>query len=58
LFDGRETQIESGQWMQTIYIDHEEKPFNDYKINLSYYLDKIKKEIAGLEPNRNQLKLF
>jgi hypothetical protein len=58
LFDGRETQIESGQWMQTIYIDHEEKPFDDYKINLSYYLDKIKKEIAGLEPNRNQLKLF
>jgi len=58
LFDGRETQIESGQWMQTIYIDHEEKPFDDYKINLSYYLDKVKKEIAGLEPNRNQLKLF
>ena len=58
LFDGRETQIESGQWMQTIYIDHEEKPFDDYKINLSYYLDKIKREIAGLEPNRNQLKLF
>jgi hypothetical protein len=58
LFDGRETQIESGQWMQTIYIDHEEKPFADYKINLSYYIDKVKKEIAGLEPNRNQLKLF
>ena len=58
LFDGRETQIESGQWMQTIYIDHEEKTFDDYKINLSYYLDKIKKEISGLEPNRNQLKLF
>lgn len=58
LFDGREAQIESGQWMQTIYIDHEEQPFDDYKINLSYYLDKVKKEIAGLEPNKHQLKLF
>jgi hypothetical protein len=44
--------------LQTIYIDHEEKPFDDYKINLSYYLDKVKSEIAGLEPNKGQLKLF
>jgi hypothetical protein len=58
LFDGREIQIESGQWMQTIYIDHNEQAFDDYNINLSFYLDKIKKEISGLEPNRNQLKLF
>jgi len=58
LFDGREIQIESGQWMQTIFIDHVEKDFNDYNINLTYYLDKIKKEIAGLEPNKGQLKLF
>jgi hypothetical protein len=58
LFDGREIQIESGQWMQTIYIDHEEKKFDDYNINLTYYLDKIKKEIGGLEPNKGQLKLF
>ena len=58
LFDGREIQIESGQWMQTIYIDHEEKNFADYNINMTYYLDKIKKEIAGLEPNKGQLKLF
>jgi hypothetical protein len=58
LLDGREIQIESGQWMQTIFIDHEEKDFNDYNINLSFYLDKIKREIESLEPNRNQLSLF
>lgn len=58
IFDGRETQIESGQWMQTIYIDHEEKNFYDYNINIAYYLDKIKKEIISLEPNKGQLKLF
>ena len=58
LLDGREIQIESGQWMQTIFIDHEEKDFNDYNINLSFYLDKVKREIESLEPNRNQLSLF
>jgi hypothetical protein len=58
LLDGREIQIESGQWMQTIFIDHEEKDFNKYNINLSFYLDKIKREIESLEPNRNQLSLF
>ena len=58
LFDGREIQVEAGPWMQTIYIDHKEQPFDDYNINLAFYLDKIKKEIAGLEPNKDQLKLF
>jgi hypothetical protein len=58
LLDGREIQIESGQWMQTIFIDHEEKDFNKYNINLSFYLDKVKREIESLEPNRNQLSLF
>ena len=58
LFDGREIQVEAGPWMQTIYIDHKEQSFDDYNINLAFYLDKIKKEIAGLEPNKNQLKLF
>jgi hypothetical protein len=58
LLDGREIQIESGQWMQTIFIDHEEKDFNEYNINLSFYLDKVKREIESLEPNRNQLSLF
>jgi hypothetical protein len=58
LFDGREIQVEAGPWMQTIYIDHKEQSFDDYNINVAFYLDKIKKEIAGLEPNKNQLKLF
>jgi hypothetical protein len=58
LLDGREIQIESGPWMQTVFIDYVEKPFSDYKINTKFYLEKIKKEIEGLEPNRNQLSLF
>ena len=56
--DGREIQVEAGKWMQTIMIDYEEKKFEDYDINLKYYLEKVRKEIENLEPNTNQLSLF
>ena len=56
--DGREIQIEAGRWLQTVYVKHVEKPFDEYGIDLRYYLDKIKKEIQSLEPVINQLKLF
>ena len=58
LYDGREIQVESGKWMQTVFIDYVDKPFADYNVNKRFYLDKIKKEIENLEPNRNQLTLF
>lgn len=58
LLDGREIQVESGKWMQTVFINAIEKPFSDYNINMKFYLEKIKKEIESLEPNRNQLSLF
>ncbi len=56
--DTREIQIESGQWMQTLYIDHNDQPFENYDINYDYYLQRIRKEINSLEPNSNQLSLF
>jgi hypothetical protein len=55
--DGRSIQIEAGKWLQTVYIDHEEKDISEYNINYDYYLQNIRKEIAGLEPNSQQLKL-
>ena len=58
LLDNREIQIESGPWMQSVFIDYKEKPFAEYNINTKFYLEKIKKEIEHLEPNRNQLSLF
>lgn len=58
LLDGREIQVESGKWLQNVFIDYEEKPFADYNVNKKFYLEKIKKEIQNLEPNRNQLSLF
>jgi len=56
--DGREIQIEAGKWLQTLYIDHEEKPIEEYNINYDYYLDKVNKEIENFCPRVNQLSLF
>ncbi len=56
--DNREIQVEAGKWMQTLFINFEDKEFSEYNINYDFYLSKIKKEIEGLMPNRNQLKLF
>jgi hypothetical protein len=58
LLDGREIQVESGKWLQTVFIDYVEKPFEEYNINTEFYLEKIRKEIASLEPKTNQLSLF
>ena len=58
LLDAREIQVESGKWMQTIFINYAEKDFEDYNINYSYYLENVRKEIESLEPNKNQLTLF
>jgi len=58
LFDNREIQVEAGKWLQTVFIDYQDKHFDDYGINYDFYLEKINKEIDGLEPNKNQLSLF
>jgi hypothetical protein len=56
--DGRDIQVEAGKWLQTLYIDHEEKPISDYNINYDYYVNKVRKEIESLDPSTNQLSLF
>lgn len=57
--DGREIQTEAGKWLQQVYINHiDDMPFDEYEINTKYYLENIRKEIEGLEPNRDQLSLF
>jgi len=49
--DGREINVEAGKWLQTIFNKYEEKDFLDYNVNLNFYLDKINKEIKGMEPH-------
>ena len=56
--DGRVAQVEAGKWLQTMFIDYIEKPFEEYDINYDFYIKKAKKEIEALEPNKNQLQLF
>lgn len=58
LLDGRETQVEAGKWMQTVFIDYEEKHIQDYNIDYRFYIEKVNKEIKGLEPKSQQLSLF
>ena len=57
-FDKREIQLESGKWMQQLFNLYEEKPWAEYNIDESYYLDKIYKEINNIIPKRNQLSLW
>lgn len=51
--DGREIQVEAGQWMQRIVnkIDINTK-FEDYDIDFKYYLENIYKEINQIEKQR------
>ena len=56
--DGRVAQVEAGKWLQTMFIDYIEKPFEEYDINYDFYIKKAKKEIEALEPKTNQLQLF
>lgn len=58
--DGREIQLESGHWMQTVYNKMEISPaWEGYGINSSYYLKAIEKEINNiLGYSSNQLNLF
>lgn len=48
--DGREIQVESGEWLQTTVnkID-ESKPFESYDINKKYYLEEIYKQIENIQ---------
>ena len=58
--DGREIQLESGQWLQTVFNKMTVEPkWENYKINKSYYMQAIESEINSIiTVNNNQLKLF
>lgn len=57
--DGREIQLESGPWLQTIFVKYEKKPFEQYDLNLKYYILKAKQEIEKLkQTNFKQLTFF
>jgi uncharacterized protein (DUF927 family) len=57
--DGREIQIESGKWLQSVYNKHSEKEWEEYDVNESYYIQSAYKEIKNIIPHyfSEQLKL-
>jgi len=58
-YDKREIQLESGKWMQTLFNVLVNKPWEEYNIDESYYLDKIYREINNILPKKSkQLNLF
>lgn len=58
--DGREIQLESGRWLQTVFNKMELSPkWENYNIDKRYYLQAIESEINSiLDVKTNQLKLF
>jgi hypothetical protein len=48
--DGRQIQVEAGEWMQTVINTIDDKiSFDTYDINLKYYLEEIYKQIEQVE---------
>lgn len=61
--DGREIQVEAGQWLQTVVNKLDPNaPFSSYNINEKYYLEEIYKQIQQIEKENKkaftQLSLF
>ena len=47
--DGREIQVESGKWLQEVFNQKHEKSFDEYGIDISYYIQRIYKEIHNID---------
>lgn len=60
LSDGRKINVVSGRWLQTVYNQHAEQPFESYGIDDSFYLERIYKELRSMVPENfnHQLSLF
>ena len=58
IHDKREIQLESGRWMQELFINYEKKDWKDYHVDDRYYLEAIEKEINNIIKPIRQLTLF
>lgn len=57
--DGREIQVESGKALLTVFNVFKEKPFEEYGVDDSYYLQAVYKEIDNVAGSKfKQLTLF
>ena len=58
--DGRTAQVEAGKWLQTVFNLYEQKPFEEYGLDYSFYLEKAHREIKAMKPElyNKQFNLF
>lgn len=47
--DGRQIQVQAGRWMQMLYNQHRELPWEDRHVNMEFYRREIQKEIDSIE---------
>lgn len=52
--DLREIQLEAGKWMQTEFSYYREKPWEEYEVDDTYYLERIYREINNIQPKKTQ----
>jgi hypothetical protein len=60
LSDLREVNLEAGKWLQHIFNVYEDKAWEEYNVDMRFYLDKINREIKNMQPElfKLQLSLF
>lgn len=58
--NGKEINLVSGKWQQTVFNQYEEKPWSEYRVDDNFYLDRIYSEIENIRSlkTKNQLTLF
>lgn len=61
--DTRQSQVDAGEWMCTIYNKHVIKPIEEYDINYKFYISEVFNIISQIEPEvvntgGSQLSLF
>ncbi len=53
--DGRQIQLASGPSLHKVFNEYEDLKFEDYNVNMKYYLDKIYDEITKIESSSSVL---
>ena len=58
--DKRRINVVAGRWMQTVFNKFEEKEWDEYNIDIKFYLDRIDRELKTMRPDLfiNQYTLF
>lgn len=51
LSDNRQINVVAGKWQQKLFNEYVEMPFEDYDIDIRFYIEKLKQEIENLMPN-------